>query len=72
MKTKKQKLIEKRHNRVIEEFRKIFDPESDTRQTAMWQILERKTGYERLSIQRILKANGIEYTKQKPLDNEDN
>lgn len=72
MKTKKQLAREKRHNKVIEEFNKLFNPDSEASQTAMWSVLERKTGYERISIQRILKANGIDYTKQKNNDNESN
>lgn len=69
MKTKKQLAREKRHNKVIEEFNKLFNPDSEASQMAMWSVLERKTGYERISIQRILKANGIDYTKQKTNDN---
>lgn len=72
MKTKKQLAREKRHNKVIEEFNKLFNPDSEASQMAMWSVLERKTGYERISIQRILKANGIDYTKQKTNDNENN
>lgn len=72
MKTKKQLAREKRHNKVIEEFNKLFNPDSEASQMAMWSVLERKTGYERISIQRILKANGIDYTKQKNNDNENN
>lgn len=72
MKTKKQLAREKRHNKVIEEFNKLFNPDSEASQMAMWSVLERKTGYERISIQRILKANGIDYTKQKTNDNESN
>ena len=63
MKTKKQKKREEKHNRVVELFREL-DGIGGSRM-AMWQEMEKRTGYSRQYITKVLRENGINYQKKR-------
>lgn len=65
MKTKKQLEKEKKHRRLIAAFIELDaqwkEGEKESRTETVWVQLEKRFGYSRIHIQRILSANGIDY-----------
>lgn len=60
LKTKRQKATEKAHKRIAELYAELS--KAGGSKTAMWEELEKKTGYSRVGIQKALKKQGIDYT----------
>lgn len=64
MKTKKQKEIEKTHNRLIQEYHKLnaeWEKTGGSRMVMVWDKLEKTSGLSRPYIYTILTKNGIDY-----------
>lgn len=54
------------HGKIVKLYSELS--RSAVPRTVLWEEISRRTGYTREGIQRVLRSNGIDYTKKKDKD----